>query len=79
MAVFKTSFQEENTSFQAKLGPVVYSGGGMNYEIGPGLKVEGNVLSVDTATEVERDNTLPVTSGAVYVVVGNVEALLANI
>lgn len=57
----------------------VDSGGGPGYEIGAGLKLEGNVLSVDTATAVEEDNTKPVTSGAVYVQLGNVEALLENI
>lgn len=55
------------------------TGGGFPYEIGPGLKVEGGVLSVDTAGAVEEDNTRPVTSAAVYTELGNVEALLANI
>ena len=55
------------------------AGGGMAYDIGNGLKLEGNTLSVDTAPEVEEDNTKPVTSGAVYVQLGNVEILLANI
>lgn len=34
---------------------------------------------VDTADQVEPDNTLPVTSAAVHVELGNVEALLASI
>lgn len=55
------------------------SGGGMPYVIGDGLKLEGDTISVDTATEVEEDNTKPVTSGAVYVQLGNVEILLSNI
>ena len=55
------------------------TGGGFPYEIGPGLKVEDGVLSVDTANAVEEDNTRPVTSAAVYTELGNVEALLANI
>lgn len=53
--------------------------GGTSYQIGAGLKVEEGVLMVDTAGTVEEDNTLPVTSAAVYVELGNVEALLANI
>lgn len=53
------------------------SSGGIQYEIGPGLKVEGGVLSVDTADKVEQDNTKPVTSAAVHVEVGNIEVLLA--
>lgn len=55
------------------------SGGGTPYEIGDGLKLEGNKLSVDTATEVEQDNTKPVTSAAVYAQIGNIAALLADI
>lgn len=62
----------------AELGGVkVVGGGGLDYVIGDGLKVEGNVLSVDTAQRVEEDNTRPVTSAAVYVEIGNIEALLA--
>lgn len=53
--------------------------GGMGYEIGHGLKVTGNTLEVDTAEEVERDNTLPITSAAVYTTVGNIEILLGTI
>ena len=34
---------------------------------------------VDTASAVEEDNTKPVTSAAVYMELGNVEALLSNI
>lgn len=54
-------------------------GGGVNYIIGDGLKLEGRTLSVDTATEVEQDNTKPITSAAVYTTVGNIEALLETI
>ena len=52
---------------------------GSGYAIGDGLKIVDGRLTVDTATEVEEDNTKPVTSGAVYVQLGNVEALLENI
>lgn len=57
----------------------VRAGGG--YNIGPGLKLdaETNTLSVDTADAVEKDNTKPVTSAAVYAEVGNINALLATI
>ena len=48
-------------------------GGGIPYQIGAGLKVE------DTANVVEEDNTKPVTSAAVYVEIGNIEALLASL
>jgi hypothetical protein len=53
-------------------------GGSGGYNIGPGLKLdaETNTLSVDTADAVEKDNTKPVTSAAVYTEVGNINALL---
>lgn len=47
--------------------------------IGENLKVVNGVLSVDTAPNVEQDNTKPITSAAVYVEVGNINALLALI
>ena len=56
------------------------SGGG-GYSIGDGLKLDAatNTISVDTAAAVEKDNTKPVTSAAVYTEVGNINALLATI
>lgn len=55
-------------------------GGGVGYNIGHGLKVTGgDTLEVDTAEVVEKDNTLPVTSAAVYTEVGNIDALLQTI
>ena len=56
-------------------------GSGSGYNIGSGLKLdaETNTLSVDTADAVEKDNTKPVTSAAVYTEVGNINALLATI
>ena len=53
------------------------SAGSMPYEIGPGLKVESGVLSVDTAGAEEADNTRPVTSDAVHRELGDVEDLLS--
>lgn len=40
---------------------------------------ENNVLSVNTAPNVEEDNTLPITAAAVYETVGNIEILLETI
>lgn len=48
-------------------------------EIGNGLKFSGGKLIVDTADNVEQDNTKPVTSAAVFTEIGNIEALLAAI
>lgn len=55
--------------------------GGGGYVIGSGLKLDpdNNTISVDTADAVEQDNTLPVTSAAVFTTVGNIDALLATI
>lgn len=56
-------------------------GGGTAYTIGHGLKLdaETNTLSVDMADKMEQDNTLPITAAAVYVEVGNINALLKTI
>lgn len=56
-------------------------GGGTKHQIGNGLKLDTktNTLAVDTADAVERDNTKPITSTAVYAVVGNINALLATL
>lgn len=43
------------------------------------LTLENGVLSVNTADDVEQDNTLPITSAAVHTTVGNIETLLATI
>lgn len=55
--------------------------GGSGLVIGHGLAYDSatNTLSVDTAGEVEQDNTLPITSGAVYTELGGISALLATI
>lgn len=55
------------------------SSGGTSYTIGDGLKLEGNRLSVDAATSVDKDNTKPITSAAVFTEIGNINALLATI
>ena len=47
-------------------------------KVGENLKItEDGVLSVDTATQVEQDNTKPITSAAVHTEIGNIEVLLA--
>lgn len=47
-------------------------------KVGNNLTItEEGVLSVDTASEVEKDNTKPITSAAVFMEVGNIEALLS--
>ena len=73
---------EDKSSLVAAINEVRQTGGGGTaYTIGHGLKLdaETNTLSVDTADKMEQDNTLPITSAAVYVEVGNINALLAII
>lgn len=55
--------------------------GGVNFTTDESLTLdpETGVLSVNTAEQVEADNTLPITSAAVHTVVGNIEALLKTI
>lgn len=72
----------QKETLHADLSVQFYSGGGAPaYNIGSGLKLdeETNTLSVNTADKVEQDNTLPVTSAAVFTTVGNIEALLGTI
>lgn len=69
-------------SLVAAINEVARSGGGgTKYQIGNGLILDAktNTLAVDTADAVERDNTKPITSTAVYAVVGNINALLATL
>ena len=69
---------EDKSSLVAAINEVRQTGGGTAYTIGHGLKLDAktNTLSVDTADKMEQDNTLPITSAAVYVEVGNINALL---
>jgi len=55
------------------------SGGGTYFKPDETLTLENGVLSVNTAKVVEKDNTLPVTSAAVFTEVGNINALLESI
>ena len=43
------------------------------------LTLKNGVLKVNTASVAEKDNTLPITSAAVEVIVGNIGALLRTI
>ncbi|MBS6474523.1 MAG: hypothetical protein KH354_00830 [Clostridiales bacterium] len=49
-------------------------------KVGDGLKItQEGMLSVDTATQAEQDNTRPITSAAVYTEIGNINSLLETI
>ena len=61
--------------------PNVGEGGGLAiYSLDDTLNLspEGR-LSVNTANDAQQDNTLPITSAAVYTEIGNIDALLATI
>ena len=54
-------------------------GGGVYFETDETLSLVDGVLGVNTAHEPDPDNTLPITSAAVYTTVGNINALLETI
>ena len=51
----------------------------LEIEVDESLKYENGVLKVNTTEKVEEGNMLPLSSAAVYVTVGNIEALLNTI
>lgn len=61
------------------LSSVPVQGGAGSFGVGHGLKVVGNDLTVDSVSDFEGDNTLPMTAAGVQTTVGNIEALLATI
>lgn len=53
---------------------------GINFTAGNALELtKDGTLNVLTATDAESDNTLPITSAAVAITVGNIEILLKTI
>lgn len=48
-------------------------------KVGEALTIADGVLSVVRANTPEEDNTLPITAGAVYMVLGDIDALLSTI
>lgn len=70
----------ENDTLKVNVGETaIIETGGKTVQIGDGLKLEDNVLSVDTADVVEQDNTKPVTSAAVFVGLEDAFVPLSNI
>jgi len=62
----------------ATFGAVIQGG---NYRFGDGLKYDASTatVSVDTAQTVTAGDARPVSSAAVHMEIGNVEALLATV
>ena len=55
------------------------SSSGVDFKTDNTLILENGVLSVNTTNQMEKDNTLPITSAGVYATVGNIEVLLKTI
>ena len=64
---------------KAKWKTVDVPTGGVQFTTDETLSLKDGVLSVKTAQEPEPDNTLPITSAAVYTTVGNIEIILQTI
>lgn len=67
--------QYEDTGKTAGTG----GGGGSSYELGNGLAIIDGKLTVTTTDKAETGNNNPITSAAVYALVGDIEALLTKI
>lgn len=66
-----------NEKLQAK---IISGGGSTNLKAGENINItDDGVISVLTAPNVEKDNTKPITSAAVYTEVGNINVLLQTI
>lgn len=72
---------DEGKVLTVKDGVTVWgvASGGSAFQIGHGLLLEDNVLSVNVVNDAEKDNTLPITSAAVYTTIGNIDSLLQTI
>ena len=64
-----------------KDGADAEGGGGIDFTTDETLTLDSDtkVLSVNTSSEAEPNNTLPITSAAVYEILGDIETLLNNI
>jgi hypothetical protein len=69
----------ERAEAAAKRAEEAGGGGGVDFTTDETLTLENGVLSVNRATDAEPDNTLPITSAAVYAEIGNINALLESI
>lgn len=75
----KTSELINDSGFITEGGAGLPSGGTAGQIIIKNSSADGDASWVSPATSVIADNTLPITSGAVYTEVGNINALLATI
>lgn len=71
--------KKSDKDFDFEWGEMAGGGGGNIAIDNKTLKMQNGVLAVNTTNEMERDNTLPITSAGVYATVGNIEVLLKTI
>lgn len=76
---FRESGAKLDVDFKQFIGGSGGGGGGTSFTTDETLTLKNGVLSVNTADTAEKDNTLPITSSAVYTTVGNINALLETI
>lgn len=62
-----------------KLWTAPVSGGNVDFKTDETLTLKDGILSVNTTDQMAQDNTLPITSAGVYIIVGNIEVLLKTI
>lgn len=80
MSSGKASFHVLGKESQSTTIPVATKSTLGGIKVGENLTITADgVLAVDTTTNATQDNTKPITSGGVYTVVGNIDALLKNI
>lgn len=73
-------FNASNTQFAADFKNIQQvNADGVDFTVDETLSLVDGVLSVNRAETPEADNTLPITSAAVYTTVGNINALLETI
>ena len=77
--VFDTVFEPDEPVFDTEFEAEVSGDMGYTFTTDETLIWKDGVLSVNRATEVEKDNTLPITAAAVHTTVGNIEILLGTI
>jgi hypothetical protein len=73
-------FEESRQTFDANFGEIqTATGGGTDFTTGNALELKDGKLNVVTTNEMSESNELPITSKGVYMVVGNINALLNTI
>jgi hypothetical protein len=81
-SVINANLSDSSETLKPDFGDVqtITKGGGTcNFTTDETLSFVNNVLSVNVATEPDPDNTLPISSAAVAITVGNIDEILKTI